>query len=218
METFVQPGETLSLTAPSGSPGGVVSGEPYLMGSLLVIAAETKDAGESFRGQVEGVHLGAKVATEAWTEGQIVRWNDTLRKFTEVTGSPVNPIVGSAAEAVEAAVGLATNATDGSPDSIVVADNVLTINDYSTVTGKTVTVTLARDGQSPLVTVLTEGVDFDAETDNATTATNIAAAIDALPGVAAVASQAAGSPPSEIVTVTADNPVRGKVRLDGVAR
>lgn len=46
-------------------------------------------------------------------------------------------------------------------------------------------------------TVLTEGIDFDAEIDNATTAENLAAAIDLIAGVSAVAD-------GDIVTVTND--------------
>ncbi len=217
METFVQPGEVLSLTAPSGSPGGVVSGQPYLIGGLLVIALETKDAGDTFRCEAKGVYRGEKVATEAWTEAQVVRWDDTARKFTEVTGSPANPIVGVAAQAVPAAVEM-SNDSASTPQDLAVTDNVLTVNDYSALSGVVLTITLNREDLSALVYVLTEGVDFDAETSNEVTADNIAAAITALAGITAVASTVAGSPPSEIVTVTADNPVRGRVRLDGAVR
>jgi predicted RecA/RadA family phage recombinase len=215
METFVEQGESLPFVAPSG---GVVSGQPYLIGSLLVVAAQSKAQGLVFQGMTHGVFLGDKVATQAFTEGQKIYWDNTARKFTSVVGSPANTLVGCSVAAIAAAVGLATNATDGTPDAISIADNVLTVNDYTAVAGKTITVTLARDGQSPLVYVITEGEDFDAETDNATTATNIAAALAALEGLGAVASQVAGSPATEVVTVTADNPVRGLVRLDGAAR
>jgi len=217
METFIEPGETLSLTAPTGSPGGVVRGQPYLIGSLLVIATHDADASDTLAAQAKGVYRGSKVATEAWTEAQVVRWDDTARLFTEVVGSPENPIVGIAAAAVPAAVSLASDA-GGSPLDLTITDNVITVADYTGLTGKTITVTLNREDLPSVVSVLTEGVDFDAETSNEVTADNIAAAISALDGVTAVASTTAGSPPSEIVTVTADNPVRGQVRLDGVAR
>lgn len=218
MLTFVQPGESLTLTAPSGSPGGVVSGEPYLIGSLLVIALETADAGDPFDCQAEGVYFGNKVAIEAWTEAQIVRWNDTLRLFTETVGSPENPIVGSALVAVSAAVTITSNA-GGSPLDLTIADNVITVADYTGLSGKTITITRARElGLASVVVVLTEGVDFVAATSNALTATHIATAIAAVLGLGAVASTLPTSPVTEIVTVTADAPVRGQIRLDGVAR
>lgn len=215
METFFEQGDSVPFTAPSG---GVVTGEPYLIGSLLVVAAQSKAQGLIFQGYTQGVFLGEKVPTQAFTEGQKIYWDNSARKFTSVVGSPANALVGCSVAAIAAAVGLATNATDGTPDAISIANNVLTVNDYSAVADKTITVTLARDGRDPLVFVLTEGVDFVAETDNATTATNIAAAIAALEGLDAEASQVAGSPATEVVTVTADNPVRGHVRLDGAAR
>lgn len=60
----------------------------------------------------------------------------------------------------------------------VAATGNFTINDYSALTGDTFTVG---------VVTLTEGVDFDAETSNNQTATNLAEAINALPLVNAVA-------------------------------
>jgi predicted RecA/RadA family phage recombinase len=213
MENYSQPGEALTLTAPSG---GVVSGQPYKIGGLVVIATETKAQTLPFAAVTKGVVLGDKVAIQAWTEAQKIYWDNSARLFTTSAGG--NTLVGVAAKAIAAAVGLATNATDGTPDAISIVDNVLTVNDYTAVEGKTVTVTIARDDAAPLVYVLTEGVDFDAATDNATTASRIAAAITALPRVTAVASQVAGSPATEVVTVTSNNPVHGPVRLDGAVR
>lgn len=219
MENFDSPGEVLHLTAPAGSPGGVVSGEPVLIGSLLVIPSQTKAAGETFEGVAEGAFLGEKPETEVWTEGQIVRWDDTAKVFTEVTGSPVNPIVGSALGAARAAVELSSDATGSPGEGLIIAANVITLVDYTAVEDATITVVIPRNGGlADRRHVLTEGVDFDAATDNAATAAAIAAAIGALLGVTAVADQDASTPPNEIVTVTIDSPVKGKVRLDGVVR
>jgi predicted RecA/RadA family phage recombinase len=219
MENFDQPGEVLHLTAPTGSPGGVVSGAPVLIGSLLVIPAQTADGGEPFEGVAEGGFLGAKPQTEVWDEGQIVYWDDTAKVFTESSGgTPANPIVGAALGAARAAVELASSAT-GSPAGLSIAANVITLVDYTNVEDATITVTIPRNGGvADRVHVLTEGVDFDAATDNATTAAAIAAAIGALLGVTAVAGQDENTPANEIVTVTIDDPVKGNVRLDGVVR
>lgn len=73
------------------------------------------------------------------------------------------------------------------------ASGTITILDYTLMAGKTVTVA---------GTVLTEGVDFNAATDNDTTATNLAAAIDA---IATVNAAAVGA----VVTVNADAPGTG---------
>lgn len=217
MENFVSPGESIELTAPSGSPGGTVSGEPVLVGSLLVVPAVSADAGDPFNGSARGVFRIAKPETEAWEEGAKVYWDDTEKKVTTVVGSPANTLVGAAIEATPAAIGL-SNTSGSSPQDLSVADNVLSVNDYSALAAIAITITRYREDGDPVISTITEGVDFDAETDNATTATNIAAAISDIPGVSAVASQIAGSPPTEIVTVTANNPIRGLVRLDGVAR
>lgn len=217
MENFVAPGESLTFTAPSGSPGGTVSGEPVLIGSLLVVPADTKDAAEDFQGVARGVFRLPKPDTEAWTEGAKLYWDDTAKKVTTVVGSPANTLVGAAVEATPAAVGL-SNTSTGSPQDLSVADNVLTVNDYTGLGDVVITITVYRENRDPLILTVTEGVDFDAETSNAVTAGNIADAIDALFGVSAADSQGAGSPPSELVTVTVDNPIRGLVRLDGVAR
>lgn len=216
MDNFNRPGELLTFTAPSG---GVTSGSPYLIGSLLVIAAQSAAQGASFEGAAVGVYKGTKVATEAWTELQKVYWDDTAKKFTEDAGSsPANVLVGVAAAAVEADIGLATSES-GSPAPLVIADNVLTVADYSLLGDETITVTVARDdGKDPLVYVLTESVEWVAEDSEAQTAQNIADAIDALPGVSAEYVQVAGSPPTETVVVTSDNPVPGHVRLDGAVR
>jgi predicted RecA/RadA family phage recombinase len=182
MNNFSQPGEVLTFTAPTG---GVVSGLPYLIGSLLVIAAEDVAQTLPFEGEVVGVYNGTKVAIEAWDELQKVYWDDTAHKFTETQGSsPANVLVG----------------------------------DYSTLADITITITVARASGDPLVYILTEGIDFDAETDNATTATNIAAAITALSGVTGTYTQIPGSPATETVVVTSDNPNPGVVRLDGAVR
>jgi predicted RecA/RadA family phage recombinase len=215
MNNFSQPGEVLTFTAPTG---GVVSGLPYLIGSLLVIAAEDVAQTLPFEGEVVGVYNGTKVAIEAWDELQKVYWDDTAHKFTETQGSsPANVLVGVAAKAVAAAITLATSAT-GSPAGLTITDATLTVGDYSTLADITITITVARASGDPLVYILTEGIDFDAETDNATTATNIAAAITALSGVTGTYTQIPGSPATETVVVTSDNPNPGVVRLDGAVR
>lgn len=82
MKTFIQPGEVLEFTAPTG---GVTSGVGVKIGDILVIATETKLVGELFRGVRVGVVLHTKLTAQAWTEGQQVNWDDTNKRFTTVT-------------------------------------------------------------------------------------------------------------------------------------
>src|SRR5262245_51665739 len=82
MKTTVQLGDVLEFTAPGG---GVTAGTGVKIGDLLVIALETKAAGEKFRAIRNGVVEHAKLSAQAWTEGQQVNWDDTNKRFTTVT-------------------------------------------------------------------------------------------------------------------------------------
>lgn len=79
MNNFIKPGTTMTFTAPGG---GVVSGTVYLIGALLVVATNTVAAGLPFEGLVEGVISHAKAASQAWTEGQAVYWDNTAKVFS----------------------------------------------------------------------------------------------------------------------------------------
>lgn len=81
MENYVQNGEQLSLTAPTG---GVVSGSGYLIGSLFVVAATTAAETESFVGVTCGVFTLPKVSAQAWTEGQKIYWDAANARCTTV--------------------------------------------------------------------------------------------------------------------------------------
>ncbi len=89
-----QDGRIMTLTAPSG---GVVSGTMYLIGALLVVAQISADAGSLFTGDTKGVHELPKTTGQAWTEGQILYWDDTTKKLTSTAGS--NEVAGCAAAA-----------------------------------------------------------------------------------------------------------------------
>lgn len=54
MKTYGSPGGTLELTAPAG---GVVSGTPYLIDSLLVVAEASALVGAKFSALAKGVVL-----------------------------------------------------------------------------------------------------------------------------------------------------------------
>ncbi len=92
--TYVQPGDVLTLTAPTG---GVVSGTPYQIGQLLVIAMVTAAEAAAFEGMVSGVHDLPKVSAQAWTEGALVYWDDTAKLVT--TTAAGNLLIGAASAA-----------------------------------------------------------------------------------------------------------------------
>lgn len=94
---FIQPGEVLELTAPAG---GVVAGGGYLIGTLFVVAQDTKASGELFRGARVGVFDLGKTAAVAFALGARVSFDPT----TGLTLAPAQNMapIGSAAVAAGA--------------------------------------------------------------------------------------------------------------------
>ncbi len=90
---YQQPGNVLTLTAPAG---GVLSGTPYLIGGLLVVALHSAAEGASFEGQTVGVWSLPKVSAQAWTEGAAIYWDDTAKVCTTDDAAGANPLVGHA--------------------------------------------------------------------------------------------------------------------------
>jgi predicted RecA/RadA family phage recombinase len=178
MKTFVSSGKQLPLTAPVG---GVVSGGAYLIGDLLVIAAADAAATESFVGVPVGVFGLPKPYNEDWSEGDAIYFDESAGVFTTDDDSASNPLVGIAVAAVPLSLEVASSA---STDDLKLVDGdidggvAVIVVDYSALADATITLTI--NGEE---LVLTEGVDFDAETSNAVTAVNIAAAINAVPGL-----------------------------------
>jgi len=80
MKNYVQNGEMVYATAPTG---GVLSGHPYLFGSLFGISAVDADAGSTFALWVRGVYNNMPKATgAAWTFGEAIYWDDTAKNCT----------------------------------------------------------------------------------------------------------------------------------------
>jgi predicted RecA/RadA family phage recombinase len=98
--TYVQPGKTLTFTAPAG---GVTSGTPVIIGSAFVIPKTTAAAAAEFEGDTEGVHELTKAGSQAWTEGQAVHWDQANARATNVASA--GPLIGYAASAVASGAG-----------------------------------------------------------------------------------------------------------------
>lgn len=104
MTNFIAPGDSLTLSTPNG---GVVSGQFYVIGTLLVCAAVTVTVeGDPFTCKTTGVFEVTKVGSQAWTEGAKVYWDAGNDYFTTTAGG--NTLAGVAVEAVGSGAGETT--------------------------------------------------------------------------------------------------------------
>lgn len=83
MINFIQPGNIIEITAPSG---GTTSGEPVQVGQILGIAAKTVLATVAVNIQRTGVFDVTKVSAQAWEEGEEIYWDAAAVKMTSVKG------------------------------------------------------------------------------------------------------------------------------------
>lgn len=84
MKNKVKRGDSLTRTAPAG---GVISGNAYLIGAQLIVAASTVAATWPFEGEARGVFTLPKATGSAWTEGQLLYWDNTAKNVTTVSTS-----------------------------------------------------------------------------------------------------------------------------------
>jgi len=75
---FIQPGDVLDLTAPSG---GVTAGVAVLIGSLVVVPTATVAQTLQFEGQITGVFTLAKATGATWSEGQVLYFDSSAGNF-----------------------------------------------------------------------------------------------------------------------------------------
>jgi predicted RecA/RadA family phage recombinase len=101
MNNFVKPGLVCTFTAPTG---GVLSGNAYLIGSLLVVSATTVAQTLPFEGMTAGVFNLPKIAGVAWTEGQLLYWDSTANAVGTVVGATTRRIGCAAGSALSAAL------------------------------------------------------------------------------------------------------------------
>jgi len=99
MKTYVQPGNTITLTAPYA----VASGDGLLVGSIFGLAAGTAALGEAVEAALVGVYDLKKVASQAWASGDKVYWDNTAKEATKTTTS--NTLIGVAVVAVAGGAG-----------------------------------------------------------------------------------------------------------------
>ena len=99
MKNYVQPGNTITLTAPYA----VTSGDGLLIGSIFGVAAGTAAVGEAVEAALTGVYDLKKVASQAWAAGDKVYWDNTAKEATKTTTS--NNLIGVAVVAVAGGAG-----------------------------------------------------------------------------------------------------------------
>jgi predicted RecA/RadA family phage recombinase len=99
MKNYVQPGNTITLTAPYA----VASGDGLLVGSIFGVASGDAANGESVEAALVGIFDITKVGSQAWTVGAKVYWDNTNKRTTTV--STDNTLVGVAVEAVAGGAG-----------------------------------------------------------------------------------------------------------------
>lgn len=99
MKNYVQPGNTITLTAPYA----VAAGDGLLVGSIFGVAAGTAALGEAVEAALNGVYDLKKVASQAWAAGDKVYWDNTAKEATKTTTS--NTVIGVAVVAVAGGAG-----------------------------------------------------------------------------------------------------------------
>jgi predicted RecA/RadA family phage recombinase len=83
MKNFVQPGRTITLTAPYI----LTSGQGALVGTIVGIANSDIASGSRGEFDTEGVFDVTKAAGTAWTEGATIYWDNAAKNFTTVSTS-----------------------------------------------------------------------------------------------------------------------------------
>lgn len=94
MKNYVQPGNTITLTAPYD----VASGDGLLVGAIFGVATGAAVNGDPIEAALVGVFDLTKVGSQAWVVGDKIYWDDTAKQATKTATS--NTLIGVATEAV----------------------------------------------------------------------------------------------------------------------
>jgi predicted RecA/RadA family phage recombinase len=94
MKNDIQPGNTITLTAPDA----VTSGSGLRVGSIFGIASGDAALNDPVEVALTGMFDLTKVGSQAWTVGAKVYWDDTNKVATKT--ATANTLIGVAVEAV----------------------------------------------------------------------------------------------------------------------
>ncbi len=103
MKNFVSSGNTLAITA---AVAAITSGSGVLAGAIFGVAAGDIALGAEGTINLTGVYDLPKAASQAWTVGAKVYWDDTAGRCTTVATD--NTLIGVAATAVGGTAGETT--------------------------------------------------------------------------------------------------------------
>ncbi|WP_419798687.1 MAG: DUF2190 family protein [Terasakiella sp.] len=94
MKNYIQPGHTLALAVPYD----VASGGGFLLGGIFGVSNISAVAGEEVEASLVGVFELTKAASQTWSAGDKVYWDDTNKVVTKTATG--NTLIGVAVEAV----------------------------------------------------------------------------------------------------------------------
>jgi len=94
MKNYVQPGNTIPLTAPYD----VASGDGLVVGAIFGVASGDAVNGQPVEAVLVGVFDLKKAASQAWTVGDKIYWDNTNKETTSVATG--NTLIGVAIDAV----------------------------------------------------------------------------------------------------------------------
>ena len=94
MKNFVARGDVIPFVAAAALTGG----QGLLLGGTFGVVADTVASSEPAQLNLGGVYDLTKAASQAWTVGAIIYWDDTAKNCTTTVGS--NTKIGSAYAAV----------------------------------------------------------------------------------------------------------------------
>jgi len=97
--SYVQPGDIVTLAAPYQRN----KGEGALIGALFGVATSDVANGAAGEFMTTGVHSLVKAASQAWTVGALIYWDNTNKNCTNVSTS--NTRIGAAMVAVGSGAG-----------------------------------------------------------------------------------------------------------------
>ncbi|MFO0992565.1 MAG: DUF2190 family protein [Hyphomicrobiales bacterium] len=99
MKNYVQPGNTITLTAPYD----VASGDGLLVSSIFGVASGGALNGAAVEAALVGVFDLTKVGSQAWSVGDTIYWDNTAKNCTKTASG--NTKIGVAVAAVDNAAG-----------------------------------------------------------------------------------------------------------------
>jgi predicted RecA/RadA family phage recombinase len=122
MKNYIQPGDTVTVTAPAN----VASGEGVLIGKLFGVAAISAASGQDVEIKTTGVYELPKTSAQEWaTVGLPIYWDDSTGVLTTVAASNTFVGVNLAAAANPSGYGVVRlNGTFGSPSGAQVTAEI----------------------------------------------------------------------------------------------